>query len=340
MVRINFLTHDISCPLRPHREPRVIDWAAIESGLIDELQITATNYGLIAANDLTYTWLRYWRNTLFILPDEETDKSRERNVGTLAANSTITFPIRVIRLLEYEIPLGWGEMRDGNDVTLFRDNSEGDPENLAGDVIVIPGDDPVDGQYFVKHNSRGLIEFVYDYGPRELHVPLYDADDEILDLTTTMDADFPDSRRLHSFGLDVVEPIKLVQPQKELEITMEGDQRSQVAHHQHRRLERCQITDLVDPCAACRAAKKGATKLVCSRVKYLKYCDAKWSPIKKVCGWVVKKVCEEVPENLPDPCKSVCEKSESLHYCPPSFGSEGISLRRVAVSAFLHRPST
>ena len=287
-----------------------MDWEAIESGLVDEIQIKATNYGLIAAHNLTYNWMRYWRNSLFILPDEETNKSRERNVGTLEANSTITFPIQIQPLLEYDIPIGWGELRDGNDVTLARDNSGDDPNNFDVDIIVIPGDDPDGGQYFVKHTTDGLIQFIYYYGTGTLYVPEYNETGDVIDLVTTPNASFPEGRRL------VAERItRSAMTNKKRDEIDSAQQTLAFDDDRQRRLERCTIEDLADPCEVCRKAKWGAKKVVCHKVKYLKYCDAKWNPLKTACGWVTKKVCEEGVDNLPDPCAKVCSQSEFPILC-------------------------
>jgi len=74
-------------------DPLYLDWDKIDANLIDSIQFTATNKGLIATDNLTYYIPPYWRNTAFIAPDET-------NLGRLEANSTLQMPVLLEQIID------------------------------------------------------------------------------------------------------------------------------------------------------------------------------------------------------------------------------------------------
>lgn len=71
-----------------------MDWNAINLNLIDSIQFSATNKGLIATDNLTFSIPEVWRDTAFIAP-------KERNLGRLDANSTLSFPVQLQQIIRY-----------------------------------------------------------------------------------------------------------------------------------------------------------------------------------------------------------------------------------------------
>jgi hypothetical protein len=89
-------------------DPVHLDWESLRSGLIDSFQLTATNVGLIAADNLTFTVPYYWENVAFIVPEgeegEDTGRGQVQNLGRLEANSSLSFPIEVKQIARYSLP--------------------------------------------------------------------------------------------------------------------------------------------------------------------------------------------------------------------------------------------
>jgi len=141
-------------------EPVVLDWEGIRAGRVRELRLTATNYGLIAAKDVTVEWGNFFENARFILPNEDEDPSRIRNLGTLPANSSIDFTVEIVPIRRFNVPDGWIEARDWNNILylpLVNDSSW----TTGPSMIVIPDSDPVNGQAMLTFREDGLLDSVY-----------------------------------------------------------------------------------------------------------------------------------------------------------------------------------
>ena len=182
-------------------EPAELDWEGIRSGRIDEVTITATNYGYIAAQNLTFTWPGYWETAQFILPNEETNPSRTRNLGTLPANSSITFSVKVNHKTRVAIPAGRMQLCDPSNNCYFVQPTD-DPSWASGDIefVVSPGDNPVGGQKFVKLNSVGDFKYIYEIEARNLVEFVYQYNaatnaSQLVDVIRTQNASLPGSSR-------------------------------------------------------------------------------------------------------------------------------------------------
>jgi hypothetical protein len=174
--------------------------------LIDEITMTATNYGLIAAQDLTYYWdLEYWEDVRFVLPDEGVYPNRTRNLGVLPANSSVEFPVKVEQLVRFEVPKNMTELRVGNNVFFLPLPDDPTWETGIG-MIVAPEDDPINGQVYVQLDLDGRVVFTFDFATSTLFEVIYN-DGNSTEVMSTYNATFP-RRRLTgtSFGKPV--PLK------------------------------------------------------------------------------------------------------------------------------------
>ena len=257
-------------------EPGRLDWEGLRNGLYDEVSITATNYGLIAANDLTYRFFEYWENVRFILPDAEEDPTYERNLGTLPANSSIVFTVEVEQLIQFDVPPDMVELRVGNNV-IFAPYDKASYESGAG-FIFAPEDDPLDGQSYLKLDSLGNVDFVYDFKNKIRYDFIYDDDDirveEVYNATISSA-----SRRL--MGREVA-PIP-----------------------GRRVLQQSDGVCLKDVCDKCREANDQTKFVVCTLVPI--FAVFTLPLLAKLAAVAFAVVCNVV---LADPCKSVCDKAK------------------------------
>jgi hypothetical protein len=86
-------------------EPLHLDFEPLRFGQIDSFHMSATNIGLIAAENLTFWLPAFWENVAFITP-------KTKNLCRLKANSTLSFPVGVSQINRYEIPQNMIEMQD------------------------------------------------------------------------------------------------------------------------------------------------------------------------------------------------------------------------------------
>ena len=82
-----------------------MDLERLRLGFIDSFQMSATNVGLIATENLTFWLPDYWENVAFITPEKT-------NLGQLPANSTLSLPVEIVHINRYEIPPDRAELRD------------------------------------------------------------------------------------------------------------------------------------------------------------------------------------------------------------------------------------
>jgi hypothetical protein len=183
--------------------PLYLDWDAINSNLIDSIQLTATNKGLIASDNLTFTLPNYWHNTAFIAAEK-------RNLGRLPANSTISFPVELRQIIRYAVPSDRVELRDENDpntVLFIPDVNDTERWESGPDYIMIDGNDPTK-QWFYKFNSEGAIVFSYSYSDRTRYDYVYNGTfvngTEIpVDVIVTPGTNLTVSRKLFEIALPV-----------------------------------------------------------------------------------------------------------------------------------------
>lgn len=145
-------------------DPLYLDWEALRSGLIDSFQLTATNVGLIAVDNLQWKVPPFWENYAFITTDD-------KNLGRLPANSSLSFPVEVKPFIRYNIPTGWVELR-GEDP----DNIVFTPEDPALDTglefIVIGADNP-GKQWYYKFDQDNVMIYSYSYDDRTRYDYVY-----------------------------------------------------------------------------------------------------------------------------------------------------------------------
>ena len=140
---------------------------------MDEIQVTATNYGLIAARNLTYSWPTYWENAAFILPEDEDNNSRVRTIGDIPANSSVTFPVKIEQIVRFAIPEGRAELRSSTNDVLFVPEGEDSSWETGPDFIVAPAEDPINGQMFVQLDENGTMVYLYEFATGDLHRIIY-----------------------------------------------------------------------------------------------------------------------------------------------------------------------
>jgi len=182
-------------------DPAYPDWGAISSGLIDEIQLTGTNHGFIAAENVTLRWPKYWRNVEFVIPNAKlVDTNQiELAVGTLPANSSVTIPIEIKHLVAFDVPDDRILRRYGNNAVLLP--ASYDPlSGIGPNFLIVPGEDPINGQILVqmRDSDFSLIDYWYEYATSTLHTVSYN-DTGGVDVVVTTDAAIPsgnDQRRL------------------------------------------------------------------------------------------------------------------------------------------------
>ena len=138
-------------------EPLHIDLELLRNGFINSFQMSATNVGFIATDNLTFWLCDYWENVAFITPNT-------KNLGRLPANSTLSLPVDIVQINRYNIPQNRTEMRNPsspNDVIFLP--SIDDSRWLTGlDLISISAKNPTKQMYF-KFDIDNALEFVYSY---------------------------------------------------------------------------------------------------------------------------------------------------------------------------------
>ena len=180
-------------------EPLHLDFEMLRSGHIDSFHMSATNVGLIAAENLTFWLPAFWENVAFITP-------KRKNLGRLNANSTLSFPVEVSQINRYEIPQNMTEMRDPlnpNNV-VFLPLIEDARWDTGLDLISINAENPTKPWYY-KFNTNGTIEFVYSYSDRTRYDFIYDNGTKIpSDIIITNKTNLTDTRKL---SVDVPPPV-------------------------------------------------------------------------------------------------------------------------------------
>ena len=152
-------------------EPLYIDLELLRNGFINSFQMSATNAGFIAVDNLTFWLCDYWENVAFITPDT-------KNIGRLPANSTLSLPVDVVQINRFNIPQNRTEMRNPlspNDVIFLP--SIDDARWLTGlDLISISAKNPTKQMYF-KFDINNALEFVYSYSDQTRYDFIYNGVD-------------------------------------------------------------------------------------------------------------------------------------------------------------------
>lgn len=152
-----------------------MDWDAIDAGLIKSFQMSATNKGVIATDELTWSVPAYWRRWAFL-------PSGKVNVGRLSANSTVTFPIEVKALKRFRLPDDRAELRNVNDI-IFVPRADDPAYDKGIDMIMIPDGNEVD-QWYAKFKANGDADFYYSYAERTMYEFVYDGNQSFVDILT------------------------------------------------------------------------------------------------------------------------------------------------------------
>lgn len=180
-------------------DPVYLDWEKINSNLIDEIQFSATNKGFIATDNLTWSIPDVWRDTAFIAP-------KERNLGRLNANTTLTFPVKLEQIIRWNVPSDRFEMRSDenpNTVIFLPDINDTARWENGPDYIAIDADDSL-SQWYWKFHAQGHPLFSFCYKNFTRYDYIYDGTfDEngtavLSNITITSDANLALSRRLSS----------------------------------------------------------------------------------------------------------------------------------------------
>lgn len=144
-----------------------MDLERLRLGFIDSFQMSATNVGLIATENLTFWLPDYWENVAFITPEKT-------NLGQLPANSTLSLPVEIVHINRYEIPPDRAELRDPlnpNNV-IFLPLIEDERWDTGLDLISINAANPAK-QWYYKLDINGTIQFVYSYSDRTRYDFIY-----------------------------------------------------------------------------------------------------------------------------------------------------------------------
>lgn len=152
-------------------EPLYLDLELLRLGFIDSFQMSATNVGFIATENLRFWLPDFWGNVAFITPDKT-------NLGRLPANSTLSLPVEVVHINRYVIPSDRTEMRDPSNPNnvIFLPLMEDERWDTGLDLISINSKNPAK-QWYYKFDVYGTIEFVYSYSDRTRYDLIYDGVD-------------------------------------------------------------------------------------------------------------------------------------------------------------------
>lgn len=152
------------------------DWEGILAGDVNEIQITATNYGQVAAENVTISWPRYWENVEFTVSGIEPSLDGMFHLGNLPPDSAYSFLVKTKRLEPIET-LGRVSRSTSNGVFL-------EPLQVnAGErfnIIFVPFDNPDDGHVYIQYNAHFLVEYIYNNATSQIYNPVYN-DEEIVD---------------------------------------------------------------------------------------------------------------------------------------------------------------
>lgn len=188
-------------------DPMYLNWDDINSNLVDSFQLSATNKGLIATDNLTFSVPSYWRNTAFIAP-------KERNLGRLSANSTLSFPVKLEQIIRYDVPSNRFELRgeDPNTVVFLPDLNDTEWWESGPDYIMIDGDD-VTNQWYYKFDSEGIMIFSYCYNNRTRYDYVYNGTvvngtEIAVDVIVTPDINLTTSRMLSNEMPPPIQPLR------------------------------------------------------------------------------------------------------------------------------------
>ena len=180
----------------------MLDWDAIDSGLIESFQMSATNEGFIATDDLTWSIPSFWGRWAFL-------PHGEFNVGSLPANSTLSFPVEVSPIKRFQLPEDRAELRgDTNDI-MFVPRSD-DPKYEEGiDMIMIPEGNELD-QWYAKFEANGNIDFYYSYANGSMYEFVYDGNETVIDVIITHDVNFTGTERNRRHLLSIPDKVELL----------------------------------------------------------------------------------------------------------------------------------
>lgn len=170
-------------------DPPRPDWEGILAGKISEIQISATNHGPVAAENVSISWPRQWEDVEFLFSGA--DRSQEDgmfHLGSLPPNSTYTFTITTKRLELFEASPGRIARSVPNGVFLEPAQMN---LNEGFSIIFVPFDDPKGGRSYIQYNDQSLVEYIYDDSTSRLFTFAYNGA-EVVDVKITENMAFPD----------------------------------------------------------------------------------------------------------------------------------------------------
>ena len=186
-------------PVRP-------DWEGIRDGRLEEIQLTATNYGVIAAQNVTLSWPRYWENVEFIFPSiERSTEDGMFHLGELPSNSSFTFTLGVKRLSSFDIPPDRSVRSASNGVFLEPRHYD---SAVGSDVIFVPFRDTEGGRSYIQYDEDFLVKYIFDNSTATLYNFVYDGI-EIIDVKVSQNASLPEKRRRTSTPVETLRARRL-----------------------------------------------------------------------------------------------------------------------------------
>ena len=183
-------------PVRP-------DWEGIHTGRTREIQLTATNYGVIKAQNVTLSWPRYWEDVEFIFPGIERNvEDGNFHLGDLPANASFTFTIGIKRTIPVEIPTNH-LMRSASNGVFLEPQHYDQLDNF--EVIFVPFRNPEGGRVYIRFDSDFFVKNVFTNATSTLYTIVYEGN-EIIDAIVTENVPWQEMSHRH---FDPMDPSRL-----------------------------------------------------------------------------------------------------------------------------------
>eukprot|EP00977_Amphora_coffeiformis_P006317 scaffold1352_cov180-Amphora_coffeaeformis.AAC.7 len=177
-------------PVRP-------DWEGIRDGRVKEIQLTATNYGAIKAQNVTLSWPRYWENVEFIFPGVERNvEDGTFHLGELHTNASFTFTIGIRPLIPFEVPSD-RILRSASNGVFLEPRHYDQVEGFV--VVFVPFRDPEDGRSYIQYDEDFLVKNIFDNSTATLYTFVYEGI-EIIDVIVSESASWQEMSRRASSG--------------------------------------------------------------------------------------------------------------------------------------------
>ena len=173
-----------------------LDYSAIRYGQINELRITGYNHGLVAAENVTFTWRRYWENCEFIfsLPiSKESNGYVTLELGDLPANSSVVISMQINLL--YEVPSGTVVTQTHTEGSYISPTLDNPVWLVAPYYIFVPYSNP-DNKILVQLNVEdATVDFIYYFENSTKISYIYNGTD-LVDKIVSENETEPNTRRL------------------------------------------------------------------------------------------------------------------------------------------------